>query len=190
MKEIINKIFSKLALHKKSLLQPHQDEYSQKVELIDDLEIGRMFEKSITSDIKQIIQKYDKMNNIYNYPLQTQISKQHTLEIAKKFFSSIDEEIAVKINDIIDGNNTNIKLEMPVFNGKYDATVSNPDTKPIIVFVPIRNDLRYLYELVHELTHTLDTDNGDTITRKTLGEVAPQCMERMLDDFLIGMTNE
>ena len=42
---------------------------------------------------------------------------------------------------------------------------------------------------MHELTHTLDIDNGDTNTRRVLGEIAPQCMERLLDIFLIKNCN-
>ena len=47
----------------------------------------------------------------------------------------------------------------------------------------------FSYEMIHELTHTLDIDNGDTTTRRVLGEVAPQCMERMLDNYLLTMTD-
>lgn len=39
--------------------------------------------------------------------------------------------------------------------------------------------------MIHELTHCLDVDNGDTDARRVLGEVAPQCMERLLDQYLI-----
>ena len=94
-----------------------------------------------------------------------------------------------KYNAIVNGSNPNIMLQMEEFNGK-GASVNSPEKVPVKVYVPIRGDIRQLYELVHECTHTFDIDNGDTSTRKVLGEVAPQCMERLLDDFLLGMSDE
>ena len=43
---------------------------------------------------------------------------------------------------------------------------------------------------MHELTHSWDSRNGDNSTNKILGEIAPQCMERLLDNFLIKMSDE
>ena len=40
------------------------------------------------------------------------VASNHTKEIARKFFSSIDSEISAKIIDIIDGKNPDIQLEM------------------------------------------------------------------------------
>jgi len=191
-REIIFKIFNNFFRNTKFFPQPTIDYYAKKVESIDDLGLAKMFKESITPEIEQTIQSYDKNCDIYDYPLQTSISEQHTKEIARKFFSSIDSEISAKIIDIIDGKNPDIQLEMKPFDGKHGASVSSPDpsNKPLKVFVPMRGDLRQLYEFVHELTHTLDIANGDTITRRILGEVAPQCMERMLDTFLLEMTDE
>ena len=191
-RNIINRIFNFFLKDKKALQQPTIDPYAQRVESIDDLELAKIFEESITPEIVQALQSYAKNDEIYNYPLQTVISEQHTIEIAKKFFSCIDSEISAKINDIIDGNNPEIQLVMKPYDGKEDSNVNspNPKNKSLRVFVPLRGDLRQLYGLVHELTHTLDTENGDTTTRKILGEVAPQCMERMLDSFLLRMTDE
>ena len=78
---------------------------------------------------------------------------------------------------------------MEKYNGK-GANATNPEKIPITVYVPIRDDIRQLYELIHEVTHTFDIENGDTPTRRVLGEVAPQCMERLLDDFLLEMSDE
>lgn len=58
------------------------------------------------------------------------------------------------------------------------------------IYCPIRGDLRDLYGLIHEISHTFDLSNGNTETRKIFGEVVPQCMERMLDDYLRNMSNE
>ncbi|MBR3133969.1 MAG: hypothetical protein IKG56_00720 [Clostridia bacterium] len=191
-RNIIDRLFNSFFKDRKTLPQSTIDPYAQKVESIDDLELAKFFDESLTPEMEQAMQNYTNNGGIYNYPLQTVISEQHTIEIAKKFFASIDPEISAKINDIIDGNYPEIQLVMKPYDGKEESNVNSPtpNNKPLRVFVPIRGDLRQLYELVHELTHTLDTENGDTTTRKILGEVAPQCMERMLDSFLLGMTDE
>ena len=191
IKEVLERFLNKLIKQpKKQLPQLNIDEYSQKVEAIDDIEIGRMFEKSVTQNVTQIIQKYSTNASMYEYPLETKISEHDTIELAKQFFVDIDSEISSKINDIIDGKNLNIILAMKPYDGTEGAHASNPNKTPIRVCVPIRGDIRQLYELIHELTHTLDIGNGDTTTRRILGEVAPQCMERLLDEYLLSMSDE
>ena len=167
------------------LLNAPRTQYQELVESIDNIGLSNMFIGEITPVLLKTIQQYK--GNPYEYPLQTKISKDNTIELTQNFFESIDEDISRKVNDIIDGNNPNITLKMENYNGK-GACVSNPNQMPITVYIPIRQDLRQLYEMVHELTHTLDVDNGDTPTRRVLGEVAPQCMERMLDNFLLTMS--
>ena len=44
-----------------------------------------------------------------------------------------------------------------------------------------------MYSLVHEISHTLYVQNQFSEARMILGEVIPQCMERMLDSYLIGL---
>lgn len=175
----------------KQLLDVPKTKYQELVESIDDLELCKMFvertNRNVTPEIEKIIQQYE--SKTYDYPLQTRISKENSLELARSFFESIDNGLCKKYNEIVNGVNPNIMLEMERFNGK-GACVTNPDKMPVTVYIPIRDDIRQLYELVHECTHTFDIDNGDTPTRKVLGEVAPQCMERLLDDFLLGMSDE
>lgn len=173
------------------LLDAPKTQYQKLVESIDDLELCKMFvekaTRSVTPEIEKEIQKYG--NKPYEYPLETGISKEDTIELAQRFFESIDRGLYEKYNAIVNGSNPNIILQMEEFNGK-GASVNSPEKMPVTVYVPIRGDIRQLYELVHECTHTFDIDNGDTPTRKVLGEVAPQCMERLLDDFLLGMSDE
>lgn len=175
----------------KKLLDAPKTQYQKLVESIDDLELCKMFveraTRSVTPEIEKVIQKYG--NKLYEYPLETKISIGDTIELAQRFFESIDRGLYEKYNAIVNGSNPNIMLQMEEFNGK-GASVNSPEKMPVTVYVPIRGDIRQLYELVHECTHTFDIDNGDTPTRKVLGEVAPQCMERLLDDFLLGMSDE
>lgn len=193
--DFIKKIFGKN--EKKQLLDTLKTQYQELVESIDDLELCKMFVErtngNTTPEIMDAIQQYQKYQQegkkIYYYPLQTRISKEDTLELARRFFESIDDNLCQKYNDIVNGNNPNIILKMEEFNGK-GASVTNPNKMPVTVHIPIRDDIRQLYEMLHECTHTFDIDNGDTPTRRVLGEVAPQCMERLLDDFLLDMSDE
>lgn len=169
------------------LLSPPKTRYQELVESIDDLELCKMFINEVTPEIKQIERKYGDVAP--NYPLQTKISENDTIEIVQKFFASIDEKIFKKVNDVITGQNSKIKLEFDQ-DIERGANVSGCDKYTFVVHVPIFGDLRQLYDMVHELTHILDIDNGDTETRKVLGEIAPQCMERLLDDFLLKMSDE
>ena len=58
------------------------------------------------------------------------------------------------------------------------------------IYVPLTGDLNDLYNNVHEITHTFDSKEGDLATRRILGEVLPECMERMLDEYLLGLSDE
>ena len=182
-------LFGKVLRKKETTQKSHEkiDIYAQKVESIDDLELSSELEKSIPRDLMDKIRAYDSVGNVYGYPLKTEISLEYIMDIVRDFFASIDLDISNKINDILDDKSENAYLELRKYDGKEDSSVSNPNNRPVRVFVPLKGDLRDLYDLVHELIHTLDIDNGDTITRKILGEVATHCMERMLDDFLLSM---
>lgn len=199
--------------------------YSNYVELIDDIDLGRKIEKAVNirgldKKIEELRKKYESKlsfnEDIYDYPLQTVLEQKQTIELAQRFFSSIDTTIGRKVNDILVGKTKNvdgqfIDLQLYPFNEnlkyyqtRYDTNSKNygirrtqamaemprKDSNDIMIYVPLRGDLRDLYGLVHELSHFLDTKSGDTDTRKVLGEVVPQCMERLLDDFLISLPNQ
>lgn len=193
--DFFKKIFGKN--DNKQLLNAPETRYQELVESIDNLELCKMFvertTRNVTPEIEKAIQPYQQYqqagNKVYEFPVQTAITKEDTLELARRFFESIDDGLCEKFNNIVNGNNPNIIFEMEDYNGK-GASVTNPNKMPVTVYIPIRDDIRQLYELVHECTHTFDIDNGDSPTRMVLGEVAPQCMERLLDDFLLEMSDE
>ena len=174
---------------KQSVLQVSKTRYQQFVESIDDWDLAKNFKSSVPYRIKSLYNNFNNSYNYYEHPLKTRIKKDDMIELTKEFFEYVDSDIAKNINDIIDGNNSEVQLKMELFNGR-GSEVSDPNQKPVEVYVPIRDDIRMLYEFVHELTHTLDVKNGDTETRKVLGEVAPQCMERLLDSFLLNMSDD
>ena len=160
----------------------HIDYYPIFTRSIDDINFIEMFEKQLPQNIRTIID--NSKGNIYNKPLSTQISSDQLMQITKDFFENIDSEISSQVNSILDGKDNRFNLNIDS-NGNGENQVSNPNRIPIDIDVTQYGDLRDVYGLVHELTHCLDIDNGDTDTRKILGEVAPQCMERLLDKYLM-----
>ena len=181
-------VFFRNLFNKKSnqkLLNIPKTRYHELVESIDDFELCKMFIDEMTPELENIRVKY--RDNPDDYPLQTKVSVVDSIEIVKKFFESIDKKMAKKVNDIISGTNPDIILETKNVNF---AETTDPDKKPVKVRIPIRGDIRQLYEFVHECTHTFDIDNGWTDTRMVLAEVAPQCMERLLDGYLLEMSGE
>lgn len=201
------------------------DTYSQKVESINDIDLGNKIEsaiklKGLDKTIDGLRTKYeDKLEEnegIYDYPLQTALNSEQVIELTQKFFQSIDDDMANKVNDIIsghtkEGNGQFIDLQtypfdtnLKYYHTRYDTNARNYGTRrtqamteipkqnsnDVVIYVPFKGDLRDVYALVHEISHSFDTKNGDTDTRKVLGEVAPQCMERMLDEFLLNLPQE
>lgn len=157
--------------------------------------------------------KLDENEDIYDFPLQTKLTKKQTIQLAKKFFESIDPSFTKRAEDIIsgaskEGEGQYINLQMypydkysKYYQTKYDkhsvlkknkseTEFVEGDQNHIIIDVPLKGDLRDLYSLVHEITHTFDTKNGDTGARNVLGEVIPQVMERNLDNFLSNISDE
>ena len=59
------------------------------------------------------------------------------------------------------------------------------DMKRLVKKAKETGTLTDVYSLVHEISHTLYVQNQFGEARMILGEVIPQCMERMLDGYLI-----
>ena len=154
--------------------------------------------------------------SIYDFPLKTKLTTNQTIELTKKFFELTDKEMYDKVVEIISGQAKDdtkqfIELQMypyeenlKYYNTKYDKNAKKYDTRRIqaqtelpqfgsndlMIYVPLKGDLRDLYAMVHEITHSFDTKNGDTDARKILGEIAPQVMERLLDEFLLNLSDK
>lgn len=193
IKTFISNFFNK---DKKKNLELPQDRYETIVNEIIKSGFIRSFENEAINKIqigiigKEYGKGLKKEKKIYNYPLKTKLTRKQTIELTKDFFEHTEHNFANNVNDIIEGRSSRVTLEMPNYDGTQEADTSNPDSAIMKVTVPIRGDLRDLYGMIHELTHTLDIGNGDTVARKVLGEVAPQCMERMLDEYLLNLTQE
>ena len=158
------------------------DLYAQRTMSIDDIGLIDSFERKLSDKMIALIKSSDK--NVYDYPLDTKISEGQLSFIVRSFFENINSEFSYKINNILGGIDTKFVLNIGL-NVKNNS-LSNPNNGyPLELQVRTYGDLRDVYGLVHELTHCLDIDNKDTSTRIILGEVAPQCMERLLDIYLL-----
>lgn len=189
IKNILIKLFSK-----NIALPENKSSYSKNVEAIDDVELGEIFEKTVKEEIgkldENLIREYLQYKGaIYNYPLKNKVSKEDSIELTRKFFEEFDEGFGKKCEEILNGKDPNIIINTPQYDGTREATVGMKNNR-VQIIVPLRGDLRDIYNLIHEITHSFDAKNGDTTTKKILGEVAPQCMEREFDEFLIGLSNE
>lgn len=179
--EFFRNIFGKTN-NNKILTSPEID-YEKKSASIDGLELSKMLIDAVTPTLKNKRQQYGD----YDSPLQTKISVADTRELVKKFFADIDTNLYKKVCDI-DADKSPYAVIDRNYQGSHGET-SYPSQFPVTVLLPIFGDLRQLYVAVHEITHTLDIENGETTTRRILGEIAPQCMERMLDDFLLNLSD-
>lgn len=204
--------FVKSLFHKKSHSNSICDSYSNRLESIDCTDLAKNFEKMSKSNklIKHIDflqKKYEKNmdgnKSIYDYPLQTKLSRNQSLHLAQDFFKNVDYSLSNKVTNIILGNTAiNDGQFIYLRFGSYDeysikkstfksiSYMPTKDSNNMFIFVPYTGNLNDLYSLVHELSHSFDSKNGNTDTRKILGEVVPQCMERLLDDFLINLSDE
>ncbi|MBR2743974.1 MAG: hypothetical protein IKE01_01580 [Clostridia bacterium] len=172
--------------NQKALCSP-EEKYEQMSSSIDGIELSKMLMDSITPILKDRRQQYGNQD-VYNYPLQTKISVADTGELVKKFFSQVDADLYEKVCDIDNGISQYATIDRN-YRGMQGFT-SNPSQLPVTISIPIFGDLRQLYVAVHEMTHSFDVENGDNTTRKILGEIAPQCMERLLDDFLLNLSDD
>lgn len=168
---------------------------------IDDIDLAVKFNylyqnnlmaNGIRENYKEI-QKY-KVQGMYT--LQSKVTKEQALELAGKFLTSVFPDKKEHFLEILKGegkNNENQKIFLRLDEiGKTEPYTTAPDypSDDITVNVPLYGDLRDVYSLVHEITHTMDARSGANETRSILGEIAPQAMERALDDFLDKMSKE
>lgn len=189
--KVINRIF-----RNQNMIEPSQSEkFLQKVlnaGVIKDYAEG--LERNL--DLQKMDDNYGKKlgngnNNIYTLELKSKLTEQQVLDLAKKFFCSLGTDFEKKSEEVIDGTNAKFKFitepyGQTIENGKpRESELRNFDE----IFCHMRGDLRDLYSVVHEVTHSMDLEKGETESRTVFGEIAPQCMERLLDEFLLNMSD-
>ena len=190
----ILKVFNKI-FRNQNMIKPSQSEkFLQSV-----LKAGVIREYTDGLERKLNLQYIDKQydpkigngNNKYDFELKSKLTEQQVLDLAKKFFSSLGTDFEKKAESVIDGKSTKFKL----ITEPYGKTIINgqprgPELRNFNeIFCPMHGDLRDLYSVVHEVTHSMDLEKGETEARTIFGEIVPQCMERLLDEFLLNMSD-
>ena len=122
--------------------------------------------------------------------LTTKVSKNQAIDIVKGFFKSLDIDVTELFET---GKMTNEKGQEVNLSFNDEVTrneASSPtfQTDDINAYVKETGTLTDVYALVHEISHTFYVQNGFNEARMILGEVVPQCMERLLDGYLENLT--
>lgn len=159
--------------------------------LIDENNLARQFQTKMMANGINI-------NEIKESDIATHLTQKQAIELTKKFFTTINPEFAKKVEKIFEGkgeNSSTQKVFLTMDNSCSDSDKSNAtsplsENEDMSLYVPITETLIDCYSLIHEITHSFDAVKGDNGTRIVLGEVAPQCMERLFDEFLINMSEE
>lgn len=94
--------------------------------------------------------------------------------LAKKFFSSLGTDFEKKAEPVIDGKSTKFKFITEPYG---QTTINGQSIGPALrnfdeIFCPMHGDLRDLYSVVHEVTHSMDLEKGETEARTIFGEIA------------------
>lgn len=200
IKSNILKLINKL-LHRNSSygVALPSSKYETTIRVIINSGIIKDFERDIDTglNIKKLDAFYGKKlkneKSIYNMPLVSKLSEMQTIELAEQFFSSLGTELSNKATQVIESKSSKFKFIFERYGKSLDKQ-GNPREAEVSnfseVYCPRRGDLRDLYSIVHEVTHTFDLRNGNTEARKIFGEIVPQCMERMLDEYLLNLNDK
>ena len=194
--KLINKIFNRNTNSQK-VLPPSR--FETILQEFTSSGIVRDFEKDIDNGINITRldafygKKLENEKSIYNMPLVSRLSEMQTIELAKQFFKNLGTDLSNNAIQVIEGKSSKFKFVFEKY-GKSLDNKGNPREAEVSnfseIYCPRRDDLRDLYSIVHEVTHTFDLENGDTESRKIFGEIAPQCMERMLDEYLLNLNDK
>ena len=165
----------------------------QLAKIINDKILNLMNRLKISGiDIKDIIKKYPT-----DVLLTTKLSKKHTVDIVKEFFKSVGIDVSELLQKTQSINESGQSVYL-----MFDSTVKRNETSSptyksddIRCYVKETGTLTDAYALVHEVAQILGREGKYVMvrlqsgeTRMILGEVVPQCMERMFDEYLINLT--
>ena len=172
---------------KATTIGKHVDEILENT--FDDKELANNMIKSINKlekklkfsglALNKILKEYSIESN-----LKTKLNKKQSLEIVNNFFKGfgIDVSKLLQESQMKNENNQIIKLNMNPKIKRDEASAPVYNSENILVNVIETGTLTDAYSLVHEISHTLNPDFNEATL--ILGEVVPQCMEKMFDDYL------
>lgn len=124
--------------------------------------------------------------------LTTRVGKEQALELVRSFFESIgiDETELLDKGRKLNENGQSVYLSYNQDVKRNEASSPTFPTDDAHAYVKETGTLTDVYALVHEISHTFYVQDGFNESRMILGEVVPQCMERLLDGFLMNLTDE
>lgn len=121
--------------------------------------------------------------------LKTKVDRNQAIDIVLGFF----REFGIDVSKLLEEGKYNNESEQAVHLSFNKGVKRNETTSPtfaredVHAYAKETGTLTDVYSLVHEISHTLYVQNQFGEARMILGEVIPQCMERMLDSYLIGL---
>lgn len=107
--------------------------------------------------------------------------------------SALFKEFGIDVSKLLEEGKQNNESGQTVYLSFNKGVKRNETTSPtfaredVHAYAKETGTLTDVYSLVHEISHTLYVQNQFSEARMILGEVTPQCMERMLDSYLIGL---
>lgn len=119
--------------------------------------------------------------------LKTRVDRNQAIAIVLGFF----REFGIDVSKLLEEGKKSNESGQTVYISFNKGVKRNETTSPTFAGEDVRayaketDTLTDAYSLVHEISHTLYVQNQFGEARMILGEVIPQCMERMLDGYLI-----
>lgn len=121
--------------------------------------------------------------------LKTKVDRNQAIDIVLEFF----RKFGIDVSKLLEEGKQNNESGQTVYLSFNKGVKRNETTSPtfaredVHAYAKETGTLTDVYSLVHEISHTLYVQNQFSEARMILGEVIPQCMERMLDGYLIGL---
>ena len=121
--------------------------------------------------------------------LKTRVDRNQAIAIVLGFF----REFGIDVSKLLEEGKKSNESGQTVYLSFNKGVKRNETTSPTFAGEDVHayakeiGTLTDVYSLVHEISHTLYVQNQFGEARMILGEVIPQCMERMLDSYLIGL---
>ena len=121
--------------------------------------------------------------------LKTRVDRNQAIAIVFGFF----REFGIDVSKLLEEGKKSNESGQTVYLSFNKGVKRNETTSPtfagedVHAYAKETGTLTDVYSLVHEISHTLYVQNQFGEARMILGEVIPQCMERMLDSYLIGL---
>lgn len=141
-------------------------------------------------------------------PIHINMSRREAIKTVLEFYQELDNGMYEKAKSIITGTS---KIPIYIYDKKAGSLNHYPNNpmvttqKAVIyaydknggkrryirngrktIFVPMRGEIEDVYDLSHELAHTMDTDlNTPTKFNSLLGETSTDCIENLMDYYLL-----